>query len=624
MRKIVVPALFVFQLVVMSSVLPTIVSAEVLSTVPANAAMGVSVGTVITATFSEDMNPSTIDDTTFLVNDGSTNILGTVTYADMIATFTPETNLSYVMDYTATITTGAEDLGGNPLENPFEWTFSTQEEPDATPPAVSSTSPASGNDDVSAYTAITATFSEDMDPSIIDETTFSVSDGANNIPGTVTYNDTTATFAPTTMLAFSKTYVATITTGVQDLAGNSLDEDYVWSFTTKAGFTLDRYPLNKGSEWVYSMSPSSATLDYLGYTFHMTFGDLKVSIPSDGHRRMETTCSGTVNGYSFSGDMWYEEEYVVDSGRIQLASEHSVITIRIPGEGTTTLTATGTLLAPISLFEAGMEVGDSLPFSGTEQVQITIDDGVPEETEVSISGTTGIMGEQEVAFGNDLVDTIEVHMDSTVDGAPSPRTFYMARFVGPMSMEGAVSGFEEFFEGIDQVTYTLKSTNLPIWDVIDTYTVDSSIDTVLQFNLNGGIAEINIPADCLSDATALTVGDISNPPPSPGVNGMAWGVGIHVDDPNIMLDCPITVTIPYTQKDLDDAQVNDPNKLVVYRWGSPSSGWEPLEVMDVDMDNHTISFEVSELSIFGLGARASGGGGGGGCFIGTAAERFGW
>lgn len=69
----------------------------------------------------------------------------------------------------------------------------------------------------------------------------------------------------------------------------------------------------------------------------------------------------------------------------------------------------------------------------------------------------------------------------------------MARFVGPVPMEGAITGFEVLFEGIDQITSTLKSTNFPVWDIIDTYTIDSSIDTVLQFELNGCSGKIDIP-----------------------------------------------------------------------------------------------------------------------------------
>ena len=63
----------------------------------------------------------------------------------------------------------------------------------------------------------------------------------------------------------------------------------------------------------------------------------------------------------------------------------------------------------------------------------------------------------------------------------------------------------------------------------------------------------------------------------------------------------------------------------MYRWSSPSSGWVALQVTNVDTNNQTISFEVSQFSVFGNGApapftwSAAAGGGGGGCLISTAA-----
>jgi len=206
-----------------------------------------------------------------------------------------------------------------------------------------------------------------------------------------------------------------------------------------------------------------------------------------------------------------------------------------------------------------------------------------------------------------------------VDGEPSSSTLHLARFIGPVRMEE--TALEAFFEGVEQVTCTLKSTNLPVWDPIGTYVVDSNTGGTFDFTVNGGTATIDIPSGCLSGSTAVTIGDISNIPDSPRVNGIAWALGINIDDPGVSLVCPVTVNIPYTQSDLDDARVSDPEKLKVYRWSSPSSGWEAVPITAVDTNNQTLSVEISQLSVFGLGAPSSSGGGGGGCFIGTAADR---
>ena len=70
-----------------------------------------------------------------------------------------------------------------------------------------------------------------MDDSTIDASTFKINNG---VTGTVTYDvvTKTATFNLSSNLAYSTTYTATITTGVEDFAGNSIVSNYSWSFTT--------------------------------------------------------------------------------------------------------------------------------------------------------------------------------------------------------------------------------------------------------------------------------------------------------------------------------------------------------------------------------------------------------
>jgi len=76
-----------------------------------------------------------------------------------------------------------------------------------------------------------------MTASSITTTTFTVSaPGPTPVTGTVTYNASTylATFTPTSALAPSTAYIATITTGAKDAAGNTLASTYSWDFTTAA------------------------------------------------------------------------------------------------------------------------------------------------------------------------------------------------------------------------------------------------------------------------------------------------------------------------------------------------------------------------------------------------------
>jgi hypothetical protein len=209
----------------------------VISETPPNGAAGVCPSTVVTATFSQAMNPATINATTFtLTGPGTTAVAGVVTYAASTATFTPSNPLALSTVYTATITTGAKDTFGNPLANNFAWGFTTGSATCA-PPTVISIAPPNGAAGICPNTLVTATFSETMKSSTINTTTFTLTGpGLTPVAGAVTYvaSSDVATFTPTSPLALSTTYTATITTGAQDLAGNGLASNFVWSFTTSA------------------------------------------------------------------------------------------------------------------------------------------------------------------------------------------------------------------------------------------------------------------------------------------------------------------------------------------------------------------------------------------------------
>jgi len=97
------------------------------STGPLNNATNVARDKVLAVTFSEPMDPLTINEFTFTVvrGKGSTVVPGVVDYSGTVATFTPTPMLEVGPTYTATITTGAKDLAGNALAANTSWVFST-------------------------------------------------------------------------------------------------------------------------------------------------------------------------------------------------------------------------------------------------------------------------------------------------------------------------------------------------------------------------------------------------------------------------------------------------------------------------------------------------------------------
>ena len=215
----------------------------VISVAPPDGSAGVCPNTIITATFSKAMNPATINDTTFLLTTGTPPVAvgGVVTYdaPSKTATFTPNSTLALLTLYTATIATGAKDTFGNALASDFVWTFTTGSTTCLNgPPTVISVTPPNLASGICPNTVVVATFSEAMNPATINSTTFTFTSGTPPVAvaGTVTYDvpSHVATFTPTNPLALSTLYTATITTGAQDLFGNPLASNYVWTFTTSA------------------------------------------------------------------------------------------------------------------------------------------------------------------------------------------------------------------------------------------------------------------------------------------------------------------------------------------------------------------------------------------------------
>ena len=98
-------------------------------------------------------------------------------------------------------------------------------------PTVTSVTPSSGATGVSISAAPTATFSQAVVPNTV---SFTLQDSAGNaVAGAVSFNtgNTVATFTPTSSLASSTTYTATVS-GAQNSSGTPMSGPFSWNFTT--------------------------------------------------------------------------------------------------------------------------------------------------------------------------------------------------------------------------------------------------------------------------------------------------------------------------------------------------------------------------------------------------------
>ena len=99
----------------------------VVSTDPTDKAVDVALNKVISVTFNTDMNPATINSTTFVIRQGTQIISGTVapTSNGAIFTFKPDVPLLPFATYTGTITKAVTDKFRTAMVSDYVWSFTT-------------------------------------------------------------------------------------------------------------------------------------------------------------------------------------------------------------------------------------------------------------------------------------------------------------------------------------------------------------------------------------------------------------------------------------------------------------------------------------------------------------------
>ena len=115
---------------------------------------------------------------------------------------------------------------------------------DTTRPEIISTIPLNGETGVSVSGDIEVTFNEPMDS----QSLFSRFSITSQAEGILSYGSNTLTFVLTSNLEAFKTYTVRVKKGAKDLAGNSLLNDYTWSFTTGS-------PIGADSPYIVSVFP---------------------------------------------------------------------------------------------------------------------------------------------------------------------------------------------------------------------------------------------------------------------------------------------------------------------------------------------------------------------------------
>ena len=146
---------------------------------------------------------------------------------------------------------------------------SSAQKPDNEPPIVMSTGPLAS-----------ITFNETLASTSIDMNSFEVSDVNGALSGSTSYSTDSISFTPDQAFSPNVIYKATVKQSVTDLAGNPLNGDYTWFFTTT---TIN------GREWMQPTSLGNAlTWDMVNAACDASTG----------------ACNGLINGIDVSGYTW--------------------------------------------------------------------------------------------------------------------------------------------------------------------------------------------------------------------------------------------------------------------------------------------------------------------------------
>jgi hypothetical protein len=206
---------------------PTIVGVT-----PSDGATGVGLNTQVVVSFSESLNPATVNNNTFgLFANGSRFGYVSGVSADNRTVMLSGGTLPAASLITLAVTSGVQDLAGNALAD-FTSSFTSGEAPDITRPSVVSQRPGNGASGAAATTGIVLFLSKPMNAATVTDA-LHVSQNGTLVDGTVqvTGNGQAIQFRPTSPWASSALIQVFLEATAQDMKGNGVNP-YQGSFRT--------------------------------------------------------------------------------------------------------------------------------------------------------------------------------------------------------------------------------------------------------------------------------------------------------------------------------------------------------------------------------------------------------
>ena len=268
-------------------------------------------------------------------------------------------------------------------------------------PTVVSTVPTGGAADVDPAAPVSATFSEAMDASTINASSFTLraTGATEDVAAVVSYASGVATLTPTADLVAETTYTASLGTSITDLAGNSLSAaPYSWTFTTPAAPT---------SFTIFGDTPGTANaVDTADYELGVKF---------------RTSVDGTITGVRFYkpagtagehiGKLWTREGVLLASATfVESDSGWQTVAFSSP----IAVTAGTTYVASYS-----WPSGSYYPFQANAFTASGVNNGPLTALQSGVDGGNGVLNETAGAFPtltfSDANYWVDVIFDTNVD-----------------------------------------------------------------------------------------------------------------------------------------------------------------------------------------------------------------
>ena len=190
---------------------------------------------------------------------------------------------------------------------------------DTVAPTIDTVSPASGTTDVPVTTDIVAHFvsiSPMNSPTLTTDTVIVVNSTQVPVAGAVTYDDVTQNviFDPAANLEYNETYNVTITTGVEDLAGNAMVTNYSWEFTTAERLEIPFSMMPPGTTTICNITVDAFIPSNVGQNATIIFFGEEAAIDSEPY--YVTNMTKPVGGTKFYSGVNYTAEDVTQKREV--------------------------------------------------------------------------------------------------------------------------------------------------------------------------------------------------------------------------------------------------------------------------------------------------------------------